>query len=82
MIQSSQGDDIMVIDTKLIQTLSHQQYLSIKQLHSLEILTMNYSELEKTVIDIASNNPILEINSSYYNRHNIQIDDLPLASAN
>lgn len=82
MIQSSQGDDIMVIDTKLIQTLSHQQYLSIKQLHSLEILTMNYSELEKTVMDIASNNPILEINSSYYNRHNIQIDDLPLASAN
>lgn len=61
--------------TQLTQTIKPIQHYSLNQVQSLAILTMNSSALEEQVIAIAEQNPLLEIQSTFYTSNHTQIDE-------
>lgn len=69
-----------MLDTKIIQTLKQKQKYSLSQIQSLKLLSMNYQDLEKHILDIAENNPLLEIDETYKSNINYEINENTKAS--
>ena len=64
---------------RLIQKNTHTQTINKTYLQSLNILGMNYKELEKTIVDFAENHPLIEIDPAYHTSH-VDYESLPLAA--
>ena len=55
----------MKLETRVLQNLTQQQKLSIRQQQDLKILEMNNQELESWIEEELEKNPLLEFDDAY-----------------